>query len=413
MDQEIFMSKPIRILFVDDEPNILQGIRRMLRKHQESYEPHFAASGQEALAILDRQPMDIIVSDMRMPGMDGTTLLKHVYRTHPGTVRVALSGQSDTSVSLKASMLVHQFLAKPCSHADLLKVIEQCRCIREMILQPKLRQVIASMKTIPSLPSLYMRLTSMLEDPNTSVEEIGHVIESDVGMSAKVMQLVNSAYFGLSSHVSSPSHAASLLGINTLRSLILSVHIFERFSPAHLPSSWSEWLWKHSLSAGAAARMLLKHVSSDRQLLDYGYISGILHDIGIILLAQNYQREYHQVLKSAVLKRLHIFQAEQRAFGTTHMDVGAYLLSIWGFCPEIVEAVRYHHIPSSAPEDASHALTMVHLAEHFETSIRGSWKQTIPSQLDVEYINRVNFSSNMETWFNEVQQLLAGVSENE
>jgi len=390
------MTDRKRIIFVDDEPNILHGLRRMLHPYREQWDVHFVTSGQEALRLLQQEPFDIVISDMRMPAMSGIKLLEQVREMHPGIIRIALSGQSDAKTSLNASVIAHQFLAKPCPPDILTTILTQACSLSDMVNNPQIRRVLAQMKTVPSLPALYIRLTQLLEDPNSSTEQIGQVISTDIGMSAKVMQLVNSAYFGLSDHISDPAHAVALLGINTLRSLVLSVHIFDSFSNSRISTDLVSRIWNHSLGTALGARLFIRSISADRYLLDHAYIAGLLHDIGIVILAHNFPGQYQQVLQLAIQEQIPIFQAEQKVLNLTHAEIGTYLLGIWGFPAPILQAVAYHHTPEICRPQAESPLVAVHIADVVEMHINGSWRSIPHSAADAACLSRLGFDQEFD-----------------
>src|SRR5216683_1384998 len=225
-----------RILFVDDEVNVLQGLRRMLNPMRHEWEMVFVESGQEALALLAQAPCDVIVSDMRMPGsdmrmpgMDGTQLLTQVMERFPLTVRIILSGYADSAMILKAVGPVHQYLAKPCDAATLQLTIARACALRSLLADPTLQGLVAGMQTLPSLPTLYLEVLEAVQDPQGSLERVGDIMSRDISMTAKMLQLVNSAFFGLRRHVSNPGEAVKLLGLDTIKALILSMQVFSRF----------------------------------------------------------------------------------------------------------------------------------------------------------------------------------------
>ena len=218
-----------RILFVDDEPKILEGLQRTLRSMRQEWEMQFAGSGQEALECLSKEPFDVVVSDMRMPGMDGAQLLKEVMRLYPQIARIILSGHSDQEIVLKSVRIAHQYLAKPCEAETLKSVVTRTCALRELLADDAVRRMVSNMDSIPSLPSLYAEIMEEIQSPNASIQRVGKIISKDMGMTTKILQLVNSAFFGLRRHVSSPSQAVSLLGLDTIRALVLSVHIFTHF----------------------------------------------------------------------------------------------------------------------------------------------------------------------------------------
>ena len=218
-----------KILFVDDESMVLDGLRRMLRSMRQEWDMTFVESGQMALDWLEKNNCDVIVSDMRMPGMDGAQLLGEVRQRHPHMIRLALSGHSEVEMLLESVRATHQFLAKPCDPEILRSTVERALGLMAMIEDDAIRMIIAQIDSLPSLPALYGEVMNEICTPEGSISKVGQIIEKDVAMTAKMLQIVNSAFFGLKRHVSSASQATTLLGVDIIRSLVLTTKIFSSF----------------------------------------------------------------------------------------------------------------------------------------------------------------------------------------
>jgi len=387
-----------RILFVDDEVNVLQGLRRMLNAMRHEWDMVFVESGQEALALLAQAPCDVIVSDMRMPGMDGTQLLTQVMKRFPLTVRIILSGYADSSIILKAVGPVHQYLAKPCDAATLQVTVARACALRSLLADPALQGLIAGMQTLPSLPTLYLEVLEAVQDPHGSLERVGDIMSRDISMTAKMLQLVNSAFFGLRRHVASPGEAVKLLGLDTIKALVLSVQIFSHFDHQQKGAFALDVLWQHSLATGTCAKRIAQEEQQDRHVVDHAFMAGLLHDIGKLVLAANLPDRYSAALVQAQAQGTAVWEAERALLGTTHAEVGAYLLGLWGLPDAIVEALAFHHCPSACPEQRFSPLTAVHIANalvHTEDSTEAGG---MPATLDSAYVAQLGLSERLSTW---------------
>ena len=348
-----------RILFVDDEPRILEGLRRMLRPQRHEWEMAFAQGAEAALALMDASAFDVIVSDMRMPGMDGAALLCHVREHFPQMVRIVLSGHTELSTALRVVPVAHQFLAKPCD-AEMLRVgIERACHLKALLSDDSIRRTVTALGDLPSLPRTYQALTQALADPDTSILKVARIIEQDVGISAKVLQLVNSAFFGVSHSMTNIQSAVSYLGINTLKSLVLSVEIFRAFKPQRdLPGFSLEKLQMHAqLTAQIAARLPVP-----KHLADIAMVAGMLHDVGKLIMAWKRSEQFGRMLLEAQESGCPVYQVEERAIGFSHAEIGAYLLGLWGLPYTIVEAVALHHGPNRVPHQSFDAISAVYTA---------------------------------------------------
>jgi HD-like signal output (HDOD) protein len=351
-----------RILFVDDEPLMLQLIRSLFESVNAEWDVAFAGGGPEALASMAAQPFDVVVSDMRMAGMSGAELFSHVQKRHPHTVRIIQSGFADHSQIMQAVGVAHQFLTKPFALQNLLNTLERVQDLNRWLMNDDLRSLVARMNCLPSMPTVYFRILDALRSVDSSVDEIAEIISTDPALTAKVLQLVNSAFFGFSRNVQSAGEAVLLLGVNTIRSVALSAHVFMAFEPARHKGIPLEDIWKHSLQTGVLAQKVARHESRDPTLLEQCFTAGTLHDIGKLILAVNVPEQYREVVGRVRSDHVPFIHAERDCFGSSHADVGAYLLGVWGLPVPLVEAVALHHQPAGASQRSFSPLTAVHVA---------------------------------------------------
>ena len=348
-----------RILFVDDEPRVLEGLRRMLRPQRHEWEMAFAPGGEAALALMEASTFDVIVSDMRMPGIDGAALLGRVRELYPQMVRIVLSGQTELSTALRVVPVAHQFLDKPCDAANLRVAIERACHLQALLRDDLIRGTVTALGDLPSLPRTYEALIQALADPGTSLQSVTKIVEQDVGVSAKVLQLVNSAFFGIAHSMTNIQSAVSFLGINTLKNLVLSVEIFRAFKPKRdLPGFSLEKLQRHAqVTAHIAARLPVP-----KHLADVALVAGMLHDVGKLILAWKLSLHFEKVLAEARGARCPVYEVEERLDGFSHAEIGAYLLGLWGLPYTVVEAVALHHGPNRVPHHNFDAISAVYAA---------------------------------------------------
>jgi len=356
------------------------------------WEMEFAVSGQEALEILQVRPFDILVTDMRMPGMDGCQLLNCVRNLYPEVVRIVLSGHSDKDMILNSVGLTHQFLSKPCDGEALKATVARACAMRTLLKDESLINIISKIESLPSLPSLYQEVVEEVNSVDGSLERVGEIISKDVGMSAKLLQLVNSSFFGLSrSKVSSIMRAVTLLGIETIKTLILSVKIFSQFDRPGLPSI--SGLWDHSIATAMIARRIAAQENLELNRIEEALMAGLLHDIGKLILMDKLPEKCHEV--SDILNSGdQVWEAEQKVLGTTHAEVGAYLMGIWGLSESLVEAIAFHHCPSKCSNSSYSILSVTHLANSAEHCENGE-KET--RRLDMGYLEKLGIADRIST----------------
>lgn len=337
-----------RIVFVDDERSVLEGLRRMLRPLRDHWDMRFAGGGEEALAVLAREPCDIVVTDMRMSGMDGAQLLEHVRERHPSVVRIVLSGYSEMDATMRAVKVAHQFLQKPVD-ADRLKALIDRACNLTSVLKDQtIRKVVGALGVLPCMPSIATAVMQALEDANVGIGEVGRIIGRDVAISAKVMQLVNSAFFGRMHQVTSIQAAVSFLGVDVLKQLVVTAEIFRAFRPGEAARGFSltDFQDHAHLAARIASRLPLS-----RRAAETATVAALLHDVGKLVLASLLAPQFQRAIQKAAERKAPLHIVEEELLGASHAEIGAYLLGLWGLPPAIVTAVARHHHPSLDPGD--------------------------------------------------------------
>lgn len=361
-----------RVLFVDDEPRVLDGLKRMLYPLRHEWRMAFAAGGHEALELLDESEYDVLVTDLRMPEMSGLELLAQVASRYPQVVRMVLSGTADQEIVVRSATLAHQYLVKPCDAATLRATVGRAFSLRVMLDDPGLKQLISGLHTLPSVPSVYLRLMQVLQSLDVSPKDVADVISRDMSMTAKVLQLVNSALFGIQRQITDPTQAVIYLGPEMVRQLVLVASAFNAFQPKSLRRFSIERLQSHSLAVGGLARRIAQSLELSAAAADYAFVGGLLHDVGKLLLACNYPEKYDEAMSRARELRTLQRMAEVQAFGTTHAEVGAYLLWLWALPDPITEVVLRHHEFPADPARMSSPAGAVHVAD---TLINGGLDQ--------------------------------------
>lgn len=396
------MSK--RILFVDDEPMVLSGLQRSLRAMREEWEMTFVTSGVEALELMEQQPFDIVVTDMRMPVMTGAELLERVKRRFPQCFRIILSGQADQQNILRAVDPTHQYLAKPCDATDLKKRLMRAFAVRGLLKNEELQAVVSRLQALPSLPSLFLEVTHELESSQPSLPRIARLVSEDMAMTAKILQLVNSAFFGLRCRISSPMQAVQLLGLDTLRALVLNTHVFHKFRTEILGEAEISYLWKHSLAVASFARHIAASEKADRQLADDCFTAGLLHDAGKLILASVMENKYHSVLDAVRKNGEKLVTAETEILGCSHAEIAAYLLGLWGLPENVIDGVAWHHAPSGSVQTGLSTALATHVAAAFHELQSPFWMQDNIS-LDLDCLNKNGFAGREQVWHKLVDEL--------
>ena len=385
-----------RILFVDDDQFLLDGLRDALRPYRRRWAMSFVTSGEAALTTLDGEPPDVVISDLRMPGMDGATLLELVRERCPTAVRVVLSGHADVHMVARAASAAHRLIAKPCETEELARVIERSCALQDIAVRVELDRRAIGASALPSVPHLYAELTELLAGPTAGAANAAKIVEKDIAMTAKVLQLANSAYFGRRSPVSKVADAVAYLGLEALRALVLHAGAFHEFpvNPT-IPGFDLEELQRHCTRVARVAGALASQTIGSSDTLT----AGLLHDVGLLVLASQDREGLARTFAAAREESRPIHQIERERHGVTHAEIGAHLLALWGLPHPVTEAVAGHHDPQwlKLPFDG---VAVIHVANVLVEELESELGPDAPppSELDLDYLERAGLAAQLPQW---------------
>lgn len=385
------------ILFVDDDPQTLRGIKRMLHPKRREWEISFAESGETALPILESKGFDVVVADIRMPGMDGAQLLEKVAEIQPRAIRLILSAYSELKTVMGTAKVAHQFLSKPCDPIQLTHTLEKVLGLASIMTDEKVRSTVSRIDSLPTLPRTYIDIVSELKKTDPSLKRIGEAVEKDVSVSATVLKLVNSSFFGFYKKISSPSQAVTLLGVDILKGLVLGVHLLSEFREDDNLEFSVEGIWNHCLRTGYFSKAIAETEKADKETASDCFIAGLLHDIGKLVLAREFTEDYHKALNLVRDEELSVIEAEKRVFAISHAEVGAYLLGIWGLKEEVVKAVHRHHTLTRENRTVFTPSVAVHVANYLDHHIV-NFSDYRPHEPDITWLQETGFQNKMEEW---------------
>jgi HD-like signal output (HDOD) protein len=383
------------VLFVDDEPHVLDGLRNVLRRQRREWDMAFSVGGDAALAELEREPADVVVSDMRMPGMDGAELLARVRDLYPGTARIVLSGHAEREAAMRALPVAHQYLSKPFDADQLIVVVNRTSSLHAHLADPTLRGLIAGLDRLPTVPQVYLEITAAAVQPNSTLDDITAIVERDPALVAKVLQVVNSAYFGLRRELGSIREAVQYLGADVLKGLALGGQVFGMARIAPFEGFSLEGLQRHSLHTARLARKLVEGQSG----IDDVFTAAIVHDVGQIVLASAQRDRFAEVRRQAQAERRPYHEVEYEVFGASHAGIGAYLLGMWGLPFPIVEAAAYHHSPRLVPSGERRLLAAVHLADVLISAVDHDRADSAAEhRLDIGFLDECGIAPALPRW---------------
>ena len=383
-----------RILFVDDEPNVLEGLQNLLRKFRKEWEMSFVCGGEEAVRRLETEHFDDVVADMRMPVIDGAALLRQVQERHPSTVRIVLSGQTEEEVARRVVFIAHQFLAKPCDPNQLKETIERACALNELLGEERLQIMVGKIGQLPAMRSVFASLVRTLEDAKSSLKDVAAVVQQDPAISAKTLQVVNSAFFGLARRMSDVEQAVCYLGIEVIKGLALMIEVFQgAAAEGGAPRFDLEAEQGHALLTARIARRLIAEKGPPAQ---DAFTAGMLHDCGRVIIATRLPEMFGRVEEGVRKTRRPAYIVEEEVLGASHAEIGAYLLGLWGLPFSIVEAVARHDAPSRVAQSSFDALGAVHVADHLVHEQLPGDRTNDP--LDTAYLDSLGVGGKLDEW---------------
>lgn len=368
------------ILFVTTDEKLIGELIRNIVPIQDEYSIFFADNGERCLQILANNKIDFVFSSANIIMPTGANILNEIKRLFPEVIRFALVPNLDNQTVAQISQYVHQLVPPPYTKETIIERIERTLHIQKILNNEKVVNLVKNTTTLPSLPEIYIQIEQETAKPDFSLIKIANLISKDPNLTAKILQIVNSAYFGLQKEFTNINFALSYLGVNVIKSLIFYIHLFSHFKITSENRKYLEKFWQHSLVVASNSYHLANKYLREKYEIDSSYTAGVLHDVGKFILLNTYTYPQNIILL-AEQKAIENLEAELEIYECTHAEIGAYLLGLWGFPLHIVEAVAYHHQPSLLNKSKLNLATIIHLADFL---------YYVP-RLDVEHIREINY----------------------
>ncbi|WP_319765161.1 response regulator [Maridesulfovibrio sp.] len=404
------MGRSKNILFIDADKSQLDYLEENLETMKQRWNIRFASTSEEAMDQLRTCPFDVIASDFCVEGFEGYELLDEIKNRQPGSIRFIISKTINSENCLQYIGYAHQFITKPYAGSELITKIKKSLRLKSILLNERAAKGIASIQDLPSLPNLYMTLEQELQKEDVVISDIGKLIAEDISMTAGLLKLVNSPFFGLYSKVTKPEQAATLLGLDNIKGLVLGIHLFSSAKKVKIDFSIEE-LGKHCRYTALMARAIIKAENGSNKLAEHTFLAGFLHDIGKLVLATSYPEEYETILSIVRESDIPIQEAEKDILGFTHAAVGAYLLAIWGFDEDIIEAIYCHHEPQLLGSTDLSPAVAIHVANSFDHELRVKDKEYAPHLLSADWLEQNNFGPKLPEWLQICAEIMENVTE--
>ena len=388
------------ILFVGTDPGLAEAFRAEFDNPPGVWPIALAGTAAEALARLEEEPFEAVVVESQLPDGPGMQLLDAIMRRHSHPVRILRGGALDSENTLKGLGKAHYYLLEPCEPATLLSLLEEAGTTRARSSSEALCRVVGQMRHLPSPPAIYFQVLQAVQAEEASLDQVGQLILQDPALSGKLLQLANSAVFGLQLKVIHPVEAIGYVGLETTKALLLLAHTFSFFEDLERTPFSMESLGRHSLAVGRAAQRMAQAEGAAPDLRDQAFTAGLLHDLGKLFFAANLPREFNAAMELARAEGGGLWQAERQIFGTDHAEVAGYVLGTWHLPSPIVQAVAWHHCPGQNPNQVPEftPLTAVHVANALERQAGDEPDGQVPSAIDAAYLEQLGLGDRLGEW---------------
>jgi HD-like signal output (HDOD) protein len=383
-----------RILIADADAKVWVEFREALG---ESWAVVGAATASAAQEEAQKQSFQVVVANFDLPDLSGAELLNRLRTSSPKTLRFIAAAEALKEKVMCHVLRGHQFLAIHFDRETLKSSIERSLAA-DYGMNNSLRELVGRIRTFPTIPSLYLEVVNALKDPNATTDEIGAIIAKDMAMTTKLVQVLNSAYFGLPRTITDPTEAVGILGFETVKSLIMTVKLLSQYDKVKPVYFSIDSIWRHSTNVARTARVMALLETGDNDCSGIAYTAGLMHDLGKVILAANFDEQYQGAHNVARKQQIPLWEVEKDIFGASHGEIGAYLLGLWGMSSEVVKVAALHHSPLRSEDKTFSALTAVHVANALEYEGTLETDGLPLPQLDVDYLKQLGLEARVELW---------------
>ncbi len=335
----------LNVLLVDDQPQVLSGLRRNLSIEEEDWLVHAAASGPLALEAMALNEYDIVVSDLRMPGMSGAEFLQIARDRYPNALRFILSGYADQDLMLKASGVAHRYLTKPCETAELVAAIKQVLMTQRLIHDDNVLAICHKINELHVENGPISRLLALTDDPECDTGEVIGLIERNPSLHATVLRISNGAFFGRGGTIDTLQDSMQILGLDLLRNIALIEMAKTHLKLSEYGRRCADRIMEHCVETSLRIPRLGKLVGRDLSLQRRLASAAILHDLGKLVLLAYDEKRFVSTCSRSLAERRPSHELEAEIFGCDHAALGGYIFELWGLPESLIRAIAWHHRP--------------------------------------------------------------------
>jgi len=398
-----------RIVFVGQD-------QAALDRHWLTYQPlgaewdlRFVCGFPGATAELESSVADVVVCEVLGPASAGAEFLAAVRERWPDTVRLVLTGSAAVEASLRVLPVAHQSLREPCDCDTFRRTLRRVLAVRDTLISERVRATIGALTSLPHPPRVYTRLLAVLADPDYGMSDVARVIETEASLVAKILQLVNSAFFGRPRTVTSVRHAVGILGTTLIRNVTLASELADDLARSpHVSTTLLAEQKQHGQLVAGIAHEIARRTPHRED----AFTAGLLHDVGVLIIAGHYPEWLERATSAAREQGIPFREAESKVNPVGHAEAGAYLMGLWALPTPIVEAVAYHHLPGLTGSRELDTVGAVHIADVLAHEVRpelGPFPGIAPPVLDRNWVESIGVADRLDEW-RAVAARVAGIS---
>ena len=384
-----------KILYVGKDKAGEKPLKQLLGSVRTEWEIDQVSGTFESFHALQSNSYDAVIVDWESQEKEARTILEFVESSNSFTIRYVVSDFEDRRAASELASLVDQHFNPDTDIKEVAFSIERAISFNSTLKNDETRLVIGQMTHIPSIPSVYAELMDDIERDESSAASVASILGKDIAMTAKTLQLANSAYFGRQKEIAELKSAVRLIGFRTISSMALAVGVFQQMQNG-VDNDVLEGLWDHSSRVASMAREVAAQV--DPMIADEAFTAGMLHEIGTLVIAANSPCMYDRLGKEIFLDDKVRAAKEKEIFGATHEQIGAYLLGRWGLPERIVEAVAHHRHPREAHLEGFSGMTALHVSDPIVSANERKLEVEFEEICDVDYLKDCGVSQKIPAW---------------
>ena len=352
------------ILLADIDEARLEELSSIIQAAKPDWEVVALTSAADVLQCASNDDIHCVVTDYDLQDSNGIDLLKNIQIKHPNIVRLTVSANQHHDVVQKSTVASHRFVERTVPDEVLVGAIECSLRLKNLLSDASLTQCMSEIRTLPSLPEIYQQMVSELTAPQSSLQNIARIIESDNALTVTVLKIVNSAFYGLNQRVESVSHGVALLGVHLIKNITLTAKVFAQFQGSKQQLLKLQQLNDGANRTGALANQFARLSGVSRSAVDHAQIAGMLSNIGELVELSRATKESSEGLEANIQGEANI-QAKNNMRASIELQ-GAYLLRLWSLPDPVVEAVAMQYESPPFSKVAITPLIILHAIRYLE-----------------------------------------------